>query len=42
MTATWLQAPVRGAMLDITGVLYESGGPAIEGSSDAIERCDTC
>lgn len=35
---SWLQCPVRGVMLDITGVLYESGGLAIPGSVDATER----
>ena len=37
----WLQKPVKGVLLDITGVLYNSGkglGQAIPGSINAVER----
>uniref|UniRef100_T1JH65 Phospholysine phosphohistidine inorganic pyrophosphate phosphatase n=1 Tax=Strigamia maritima TaxID=126957 RepID=T1JH65_STRMM len=38
----WLGNPVRGVLLDITGVLYNSGGSGggivIEGSVEAVER----
>lgn len=40
MTA-WYQKTIRGVLLDITGVLYDSGpdgGVAIEGSIDAVKR----
>ena len=38
---SWLTKPLSGLLIDITGVLYESGtggGTAIPGSSAAIER----
>ncbi|XP_045601598.1 phospholysine phosphohistidine inorganic pyrophosphate phosphatase isoform X2 [Procambarus clarkii] len=43
MTAVkkWLKQPIKGVLLDITGVLYESGegfGTAIPGSVDAVAR----
>jgi ribonucleotide monophosphatase NagD (HAD superfamily) len=37
----WLQKSVKGVLLDITGVLYNSGqglGQAIPGSITAVER----
>uniref|UniRef100_A0A2P2I623 Phospholysine phosphohistidine inorganic pyrophosphate phosphatase n=2 Tax=Hirondellea gigas TaxID=1518452 RepID=A0A2P2I623_9CRUS len=34
----WLERPIRGVMLDITGVLYESGAGAITGSVHAVDR----
>ncbi|MCL4121700.1 UNVERIFIED_CONTAM: hypothetical protein GTU68_037258 [Idotea baltica] len=37
----WLSKPIKGILLDITGVLYESGeglGSVIEGSVDAVAR----
>jgi phospholysine phosphohistidine inorganic pyrophosphate phosphatase len=39
--ASWLSRPINGVLLDITGVLYNSGsgdGEAIAGSIDAVER----
>lgn len=39
MSRNWLQMPINGVLLDITGVLYESGfDVAIGGSVDAIKR----
>lgn len=38
---SWLTKPLAGLLIDITGVLYESGaegGSAIHGSPAAIER----
>ena len=38
---SWVTKPLSGLLIDITGVLYESGaggGSAIPGSSAAIER----
>jgi len=38
---SWLTKPLAGLLIDITGVLYESGaggGSAIPGSCSAIER----
>jgi len=38
---SWLTKPLSGLLIDITGVLYESGaggGTAIPGSPAAIER----
>ncbi|KAG7170549.1 Phospholysine phosphohistidine inorganic pyrophosphate phosphatase-like 2, partial [Homarus americanus] len=37
----WLSEPIKGVLLDITGVLYESGegfGTVIPGSVEAVER----
>ncbi|ESO97211.1 hypothetical protein LOTGIDRAFT_226773 [Lottia gigantea] len=34
----WTKIPIKGILLDITGVLYESGGQAIDGSIDAVAR----
>ena len=37
----WLQKAVKGVLLDITGVLYNSGqglGQAIPGSINAVQR----
>ncbi|KAH7935886.1 hypothetical protein HPB52_014627 [Rhipicephalus sanguineus] len=37
----WLRKPIRGILMDITGVLYESGErKAIEGSVDALKMYD--
>lgn len=39
--ATWLHKPIRGVLLDITGVLYNSGpggGTVIEGSVEAVRK----
>ncbi|KAK8767675.1 hypothetical protein V5799_005545 [Amblyomma americanum] len=34
----WLRKPIRGILMDITGVLYESGErKAIEGSTEAVK-----
>lgn len=41
----WLAKPIGGVLLDITGVLFESGpdgGVAIEGSVDAVKRQVEC
>lgn len=41
----WLAKPIGGVLLDITGVLFESGpdgGVAIEGSVDAVKRQVAC
>ncbi|KAL3227348.1 hypothetical protein MRX96_048780 [Rhipicephalus microplus] len=38
----WLRKPIRGILMDITGVLYESGErKAIEGSIDALRMLRT-
>ena len=37
----WNKKPIRGVLLDITGVLFESapgGGVAIPGSAEAVKR----
>lgn len=39
--SSWLSEPIKGVLLDITGVLYEAGegaGTAIPGSVEAVER----
>lgn len=39
--SNWLKDPIEGVLLDITGVLFESGpdgGVAIEGSVEAVKR----
>ena len=33
-----MEKAVRGVLLDITGVLYESGGGAIPGSIEAVRK----
>lgn len=39
MNKKWLEKPIKGLLIDITGVLYESGkDKAINGSIEAIER----
>ncbi|XP_076060407.1 phospholysine phosphohistidine inorganic pyrophosphate phosphatase [Oratosquilla oratoria] len=41
MSRNWLERPIEGVLLDITGVLYESGtgnGTAIPGSVEAFKR----
>jgi len=43
--ADWLKMPIKGVLLDITGVLYESGeghGTVIPGSIEAIARLKEC
>lgn len=35
---SWLQRKVKGVLLDITGVLYNSGQGAINGSIKAVEK----
>ena len=39
--SVWHKRPISGVLLDITGVLMESGGggTAIPGSADAVKRC---
>ena len=46
MSSTWplKPRPIAGILLDITGVLYESGegfGTVIKGSVEALKRSDT-
>jgi len=39
--SSWLNSPIGGVLLDITGVLFESGpggGVAIDGSVNAVKR----
>ncbi|XP_063611854.1 phospholysine phosphohistidine inorganic pyrophosphate phosphatase-like isoform X1 [Penaeus indicus] len=39
--SSWLEKPIKGVLLDITGVLYESGegiGTVIPGSVEAVEK----
>ena len=39
--AAWYKKNIEGVLLDITGVLYDSGpegGAAIEGSIEAVKR----
>lgn len=41
--STWLKLPIKGLLLDISGVLYDGSGPdsdgiAIPGSVDAVKR----
>jgi len=39
--AAWLRRKIRGILLDISGVLYnsgEGGGEAIPGSVEAVEK----
>ncbi|KAK7081838.1 hypothetical protein SK128_017367, partial [Halocaridina rubra] len=39
--SNWLEKPIEGVLLDITGVLYESGegiGTVIPGSVNAVKR----
>ncbi|CAL4149297.1 unnamed protein product, partial [Meganyctiphanes norvegica] len=41
----WIEKPIKGVLLDITGVLYESGeglGTVIPGSVEAIARLKEC
>ena len=39
--SVWNKKPISGVLLDITGVLMESGGggTAISGSAEAVKRC---